>query len=105
MKTKLMEFCDVARAAGYEPGPGGKFNLPAAQQTADRLADAAESLLGPQWLPGTEATAVVLTGAGPVWGYLAIAHALHGRVARLCYAAPNAPLIEIWSHGFNGQTE
>lgn len=44
-------------------------------------------------------TGVTLTGAGPVWGHLVIAHALHGRVPTLTYAAPNAPDITVWAHG------
>lgn len=49
--------------------------------------------------PGQPVEGVTLTGPGPVWGYLTIAHALHGRVPRLLYAAPNAPELVIFSHG------
>ena len=34
-----------------------------------------------------EGQEVVLTGAAPVWLYLTIAHALHGRAKRLIYRA------------------
>lgn len=98
VRDVTMAFDDVARAAGFSPGVGGKFQLPATQATADLLADTASRLLG-EWLPGDPVVRLTLTGAGPVWGYLAIAHALHGRVTRLVYAAPNAPEIVIWHHG------
>lgn len=97
MRTMTLTIAEVAAAAGFVPGADGKLNLPATQQTADALAAAAVALIG-EWKPGDEGTEVVLTGAGPVWGYLAIAHALHGRVVRLTYAAPNATIV-VFSHG------
>jgi hypothetical protein len=94
-----MNFIDVAAAAGFVPGPDGKLNLPATQATADALAVAATSMI-PEWCLGDPPVDVVLSGAGPVWGHLAIAHALHGRVGRLTYAAPNTPDgIVVFSHG------
>jgi hypothetical protein len=35
-----------------------------------------------------EGNDVVLTGAGPVWLYLKIAHALHGKAKKLSYKSP-----------------
>ena len=35
-----------------------------------------------------EGNEVVLTGGGPIWLYLKIAHALHGKAKRLVYRAP-----------------
>jgi hypothetical protein len=35
-----------------------------------------------------EGNEVVLTGAAPVWLYLAIAHALHGKARKLYYRSP-----------------
>jgi len=35
-----------------------------------------------------EGNEVVLTGHGPVWLYLKIAHALHGKARKLIYKAP-----------------
>jgi CRISPR-associated protein (Cas_csx3) len=35
-----------------------------------------------------EGNEVVLTGRGPIWLYLKIAHALHGRAKKLIYRAP-----------------
>jgi hypothetical protein len=93
-----LTFNQIAAQAGFAPGSDGKLSLPATQETADALAAASVALL-PAWTPGDAPMAMTLTGAGPVWGYLAIAHALHGRVARLVYAAPNAPEIVVFSHG------
>lgn len=93
-----LNFADIANQAGFVPGADGKFNLPATQETADALAAAAVALIGP-WAPGDAPITITLTGAGPVWAYLVIAHALHGRVAALEYAAPNAPRIRVFSHG------
>lgn len=94
----LMEFSQIAEKAGFVPGPDGKLNLPATQATADALAKASVDLL-PTWEPGQAPVSVTLTGPGPVWGYLTIAHALHGRVPQLTYAAPNTPSVVVFSHG------
>ena len=45
--------------------------------------------------PGVD---VVLTGAGPIWLYLKLAHALHGRVRSLHYDSPVTGTIEIFNH-------
>jgi len=41
---------------------------------------------------------VVLTGAGPVWLYLKIAHALHGKARRLIYRSPVTGDVVIFDH-------
>ena len=41
---------------------------------------------------------VVLTGAGPVWLYLKIAHALHGKVRKLIYKSPVTGDVVIFDH-------
>jgi hypothetical protein len=41
---------------------------------------------------------VVLTGRGPVWLYLRLAHALHGVARRLVYRAPEAGDVPIFDH-------
>lgn len=92
-----MTFAEVAELAGFKPAADGKFNLPATQETSDKLAKTINDWMG-EWKPGDDRMELTLTGAGPVWGYLAIAHAAHGRCARLIYAAPNATMI-IWDHG------
>lgn len=41
---------------------------------------------------------VQLTGPGPVWLYLAIAHALHGVATKLTYNSPATGEITIFDH-------
>jgi len=41
---------------------------------------------------------VVLTGQGPVWLYLKIAHTLHGKVSRLSYDSPVTGEVVIFEH-------
>ena len=45
--------------------------------------------------PGEDA---ILTGPGPVWLYLRIAHALHGRCRTLIYESPVTGRVEIFNH-------
>ena len=98
MQTTL-DFTAIAAKAGFETGADGRLNLPATQETADALARSALAMLPPFVPCGDAPIAVTLTGAGPVWGHLCIAHALHGRAAKLVYSAPNAPAITVFAHG------
>lgn len=41
---------------------------------------------------------VTLTGAGPVWLYLRIAHALHGKAKSLTYDSPVTGRVLIFNH-------
>jgi len=45
-----------------------------------------------------EGQEVVLTGPGPVWLYLAIAHALHGKARKLIYRSPVTGDVVIFDH-------
>jgi hypothetical protein len=45
-----------------------------------------------------EGQEVVLTGPGPVWLYLAVAHALHGRARKLIYRSPVTGDLIIFDH-------
>lgn len=45
-----------------------------------------------------EGNVVTLTGAGPVWLYLRIAHALHGKALVLNYTSPASGTVEIFNH-------
>ena len=45
-----------------------------------------------------EGNEVTLTGAGPVWLYLKIAHALHGRARKLTYTSPVTGDVMIFDH-------
>jgi hypothetical protein len=45
-----------------------------------------------------EGADVVLTGRGPVWLYLRLAHALHGVARSLVYRAPEAGDVPVFDH-------
>ncbi|HDY72133.1 MAG TPA: hypothetical protein ENH50_10770 [Nitrospirae bacterium] len=45
-----------------------------------------------------EGNDIIITGAGPVWLYLKIAHALHGVARRLIYRNPVAGDVVIFDH-------
>lgn len=45
-----------------------------------------------------EGNIIRLTGAAPVWLYLKIAHALHGKARRLIYRSPVTGDVEIFNH-------
>ncbi|WP_456339577.1 CRISPR-associated protein Csx3 [Fervidibacter sacchari] len=40
----------------------------------------------------------MLTGQAPVWLYLAVAHALHGKARRLLYTSPTTGEVLIFDH-------
>lgn len=46
----------------------------------------------------SEGNEVVLTGQAPVWLYLAVAHALHGKARRVVYASPATGEVIIFDH-------
>jgi hypothetical protein len=93
----ILTFEAIAIKAGFTPNADGKFSLPATQECADSLGAAAVSLL-PVWQVGDPAVEVTVTGAAPTWGWMCIAHSLHGHVSKLIYSAPNTPMIVIYSH-------
>lgn len=43
-------------------------------------------------------TDVVLTGAGPIWLYLRLAHALHGIARRLTYESGTGERVVVFDH-------
>lgn len=45
-----------------------------------------------------EGNEVVLTGQAPIWLYLKVAHALHGRAKKLIYDSPVTGEIVIFDH-------
>jgi hypothetical protein len=45
-----------------------------------------------------EGTEVILTGRAPVWLYLAVTHALHGKARRLVYSSPVTGEVVIFDH-------
>jgi len=44
---------------------------------------------------------VTLTGNGPIWLYLRLAHSLHGRARKLIYDSPVTGPVEIFNHDPN----
>lgn len=49
-------------------------------------------------LQAGEGNDVILTGQAPVWVYLAVAHALHGKAMRLIYSSPVTGEVVIFDH-------
>jgi hypothetical protein len=45
-----------------------------------------------------EGNDVILTGRAPVWLYLKVSHALHGKVCKLIYDSPVTGEIVIFDH-------
>lgn len=41
---------------------------------------------------------VTITGQGPIWLYLRLAHALHGKASKLCYSSPVTGEVTIFDH-------
>ena len=41
---------------------------------------------------------VILTGEGPIWLYLSVAHALHGKAKKMIYRSPVAGDVVIFDH-------
>lgn len=49
-----------------------------------------------------EGEVVKLTGAGPVWLYLRLAHTLHGKALKLIYDSPATGEVLIFDHDPHG---
>ncbi|MBI5192702.1 MAG: hypothetical protein HZA08_04580 [Nitrospirae bacterium] len=62
-----------------------------------KLSDLPEYINKAQFFAG-EGNDVVLTGPAPVWLYLKIAHALHGKVRKLVYRSPVTGDVIIFDH-------
>ena len=73
------------------------LNLESFYSENARLSDLDSYIAKAKDLAG-EGNDIVLTGAGPVWLYLKIAHALHGKVRRLIYRSPVTGNVVIFDH-------
>lgn len=62
-----------------------------------RLSDLDAYVQKAQALAG-EGNDIILTGQAPVWMYLKIAHALHGKARRLLYRSPVTGEVLIFDH-------
>ena len=45
-----------------------------------------------------EGNEIIITGQAPVWLYLKVAHALHGKARKLIYLSPVTGEVEIFDH-------
>ncbi|MBW1744796.1 MAG: hypothetical protein JRG74_07345 [Deltaproteobacteria bacterium] len=45
-----------------------------------------------------EGNEIILTGKAPVWLYLSVAHALHGKAKKLTYRSPVTGDVVIFDH-------
>jgi hypothetical protein len=45
-----------------------------------------------------EGNEVIITGQAPIWLYLKVAHALHGKARKLIYRSPAAGEVLIFDH-------
>lgn len=66
-------------------------------QESAKLSDLNEYVRKAQALAG-EGKVVVLTGQGPIWLYLKICHALHGKARRQIYRSPVTGDVVIFDH-------
>ena len=64
---------------------------------AAKLSDLSEYVKKALALAG-EGKVVVLTGQGPIWLYLKICHALHGKALKLIYRSPVTGDVVIFDH-------
>jgi hypothetical protein len=67
------------------------YNSNAKLSDLDSYIQKAQSLAG-------EGNDVILTGQAPVWLYLKIAHALHGKARKLIYRSPVTGDVVVFDH-------
>ena len=67
------------------------YNNNAKLSEIDNYIQKAKSLAG-------DGNDIILTGAAPVWLYLKIAHALHGKARKLIYCSPVTGNVIIFNH-------
>ena len=66
-------------------------------ETQAKLAEVEQYVKSAMQLAG-EGHEVTLTGPAPVWLYLKVAHALHGKAKRLLYRSPVTGDLVIFDH-------
>jgi CRISPR-associated protein Csx3 len=62
-----------------------------------KLDDVPEYIEKAKMLAG-EGHEIILTGQAPIWLYLKVAHALHGRARKLSYSSPVTGEVVIFDH-------
>lgn len=50
------------------------------------------------WKLAGSGNEIILTGQGPIWLYLKVAHALHGKARKLVYNSPVTGDVVIFDH-------
>ncbi len=73
------------------------LNLEALYSSTAKLSDLDKYMQKAKDLAG-EGNEIILTGAAPVWLYLKIAHALHGKARKLIYRSPVTGDVVIFDH-------
>jgi len=74
-----------------------EINIKTLYTTTARLSELDGYIQKARELAG-EGNDVILTGQGPVWLYLKIAHALHGKARKLIYRSPVTGDVVIFDH-------
>lgn len=74
-----------------------EINLETFYQNTAKLSDLDSYIQKAKKLAG-EGNDIILTGAAPVWLYLKIAHALHGKARKLIYRSPVTGDVVIFDH-------
>ena len=74
-----------------------KINLETFYQNTAKLADMDKYIQKVQQMD-VNGREVVLTGQAPIWLYLKIAHALHGKAKKLIYESPVTGKVVIFDH-------
>lgn len=74
-----------------------EINMEKFYQNTAKLSDLVSYIQKAKELAG-EGNEVTLTGAAPVWLYLKIAHALHGKARKLIYRSPVTGDVVIFDH-------
>lgn len=78
-------------------GMSVKINLETFYQNTAKLADMDKYIQKVQQMD-VNGREVVLTGQAPIWLYLKIAHALHGKAKKLIYESPVTGKVVIFDH-------
>lgn len=80
-----------------QTNPVIEINLDAFFPTTAKLSDLHVYIKKAVDLAG-DGNEVILTGKAPVWLYLAVAHALHGKAKKLLYRSPVTGDVVIFDH-------
>ncbi|MEW6380261.1 MAG: CRISPR-associated protein Csx3 [bacterium] len=74
-----------------------EIDLSSFYTTTAKLSELDEYLNKARTLAG-EGNEIMITGQAPIWLYLKVAHALHGKARKLIYRSPAAGEVVIFDH-------